>query len=380
MTVNGNYYQNGGVIHAETGTIDVGDGFVQKGDMYGDTGTIHVGGDYHQQKGTLEIGNSTFTVDGDYTLAEIQNNEDGSVTYNVGNGSLKMQDDEGHFTVGGDFCTRSNSNAAGNVLTAGTLELKGNFTQLKGYYTNNFKARDHHITMLTGDETQTISFENPSNSKFNQLQIRKDRFKNGDFVFENTPIPANQLVLLYDNLSFLNTESALTGQVVTVAGQAANGTAPYTYAFYARLAGDTEWYVIKGDFDDVVYATFVPTAVGTYEVKSVAKDDDGTMMEKIMTINVQKGEGKKAGWEKDGSQWKYYGEFGAYCVNQWKVIKGKTYHFDASGYMQTGWYKEGNVYYYLKADGSMAVNEWVENGKYYLDNNGHWGKDAVAKA
>ena len=39
--------------------------------------------------------------------------------------------------------------------------------------------------------------------------------------------------------------------------------------------------------------------------------------------------------------------------------------------MQTGWYEEGYYIYYLKADGKMAANEWVENGKYYIDANGH---------
>ena len=40
--------------------------------------------------------------------------------------------------------------------------------------------------------------------------------------------------------------------------------------------------------------------------------------------------------------------------------------------MQTGWLRIGNTWYYLKSNGAMASNEWVENGKYYVDSNGHW--------
>lgn len=78
------------------------------------------------------------------------------------------------------------------------------------------------------------------------------------------------------------------------------------------------------------------------------------------------------GWKKDGKGWWYQNADGSYPKNQWKQIAGSWYHFDAKGYMQTGWYEEGYYIYYLKADGKMAANEWVENGKYYIDANGHW--------
>lgn len=78
------------------------------------------------------------------------------------------------------------------------------------------------------------------------------------------------------------------------------------------------------------------------------------------------------GWKKDGKGWWYQNADGSYPKNQWKKIAGSWYHFDAKGYMQTGWYREGSNVYYLKADGRMAANEWVENGKYYIDANGHW--------
>ena len=56
----------------------------------------------------------------------------------------------------------------------------------------------------------------------------------------------------------------------------------------------------------------------------------------------------------------------------WQKINSKWYYLNTSGEMQTGWLRIGNTWYYLKSDGAMASNEWVENGKYYVDSNGHW--------
>lgn len=61
-----------------------------------------------------------------------------------------------------------------------------------------------------------------------------------------------------------------------------------------------------------------------------------------------------------------------YMQTGWQKISGQWYYFNTSGAMQTGWYKEGSVYYYLKSDGAMAADEWVDEGKYYIDSNGHW--------
>ena len=90
--------------------------------------------------------------------------------------------------------------------------------------------------------------------------------------------------------------------------------------------------------------------------------------EKEITTYAQ----SEAQWIKDSAGWWYQNADGSYPSNQWQMINGSWYHFDWNGYMQTGWYREGSNVYYLKADGKMAANEWVENGKYYIDANGHW--------
>ena len=63
-------------------------------------------------------------------------------------------------------------------------------------------------------------------------------------------------------------------------------------------------------------------------------------------------EEKKQGWKKENNVWYYYNEDGSLARNKWA----------------------GN--YWLGSDGKMATNAWVDNGRYYVDANGAWVKDA----
>ena len=79
----------------------------------------------------------------------------------------------------------------------------------------------------------------------------------------------------------------------------------------------------------------------------------------------------QTGWQKINSKWYYLNTSGKMQTG-WQKINSKWYYLKPSGEMQTGWLRIGNTWYYLKSDGAMASNEWVENGKYYVDSNGHW--------
>ena len=131
---------------------------------------------------------------------------------------------------------------------------------------------------------------------------------------------------------------------------------------------------------------------------------------------------KKQGWVKEGNTW-YYFENGTIARNKWI---GSTYWVGADGKMATsswvdngryyvgpngawvkdakkpvekkqGWVKEGNTWYYFEngtvarnkwigstywvgADGKMVTSSWVDNGRYYVDANGAWVKDAKKPA
>ena len=131
---------------------------------------------------------------------------------------------------------------------------------------------------------------------------------------------------------------------------------------------------------------------------------------------------KKQGWVKEGNTWYFYhqGQItkNAWVGNYWLGSDGKMatsswvdngrYYVDANGAWvkdakkpeapkpvekKQGWKKENNVWYYynedgtlarnkwagnywLGSDGKMATNAWVDNGRYYVDANGAWVKDA----
>ena len=106
---------------------------------------------------------------------------------------------------------------------------------------------------------------------------------------------------------------------------------------------------------------------------------------------LQEQENRKNGfWIQSGNRWWYSHQDGSYTINDFEVINGQTYYFDANGYMVTGWQKinDKDYYfnesgamvtdawvgnYYLQEDGSMATNTWI--GNYYVDFNGLWTPD-----
>ena len=137
--------------------------------------------------------------------------------------------------------------------------------------------------------------------------------------------------------------------------------------------------------------------------------------------DAKRPEVEKNGWVKEGSTW-YYLENGALARNKWvgnywlgadgkmatsSWVDNDRYYVDANGAwvkdaqkqeaaksveQRQGWVKEGSTWYYyengalarnkwignywLGADGKMATNAWVDNGRYYVDTNGAWVKDA----
>jgi hypothetical protein len=82
-----------------------------------------------------------------------------------------MDNNDDLVKVRGDFVTRSNTCHNSN-LTAGTLEIGGDFIQETASITN-FKPTGTHTVVLNGTKLQTVSFTNPGedNSRFNNLKI-----------------------------------------------------------------------------------------------------------------------------------------------------------------------------------------------------------------
>ena len=84
---------------------------------------------------------------------------------------------------------------------------------------------------------------------------------------------------------------------------------------------------------------------------------------------------KVAKWQISNGRWWYSHADGSYTTNDWENIDGEWYYFDGSGYMASScWIGV----YYVKENGKMAHSEWVDNGRYYVDENGVWVQGVAA--
>ena len=71
---------------------------------------------------------------------------------------------------------------------------------------------------------------------------------------------------------------------------------------------------------------------------------------------LQEQENKKNGfWIQSGNRWWYSHQDGSYTINDFEMINGQTYYFDANGYMVTGWQKINDKDYYFNESGAMVT-------------------------
>ena len=68
-----------------------------------------------------------------------------------------MINDIDHVLVYGDFYFQS-SNQHKELLTAGELEIKGDFRQIEGV-SHNFNPSGSHTVVFSGNEKQTVNFD-----------------------------------------------------------------------------------------------------------------------------------------------------------------------------------------------------------------------------
>ena len=139
-------------------------------DFYIDAGIFDVNGKNVEISGNTQINNGTLYLNGGHF------NNGGNFSLSSEDSSshtfLKMQNSQDYLIVGGDFFTNAYDSHDG-YLTNGTIEVKGNFKQIStAYYGNraNFYASDNHRIIFSGNDTQTIYFGNPANSKFSILE------------------------------------------------------------------------------------------------------------------------------------------------------------------------------------------------------------------
>ena len=163
-------------------------------------GYFIINGNLLQPSGQMYIDGGTLEVNGDY---RIQSYEKNSVTdemeYTNSSGYLNMSKANDFVKINGSFYTQSICGETDriysqprNLLSAGTMEISGDFKQITGvdagnYYaktSNNFACKDTHTVILNGNNIQTVHFDN-TNSYFNNLKLIKDKEKGYIFDQDN---------------------------------------------------------------------------------------------------------------------------------------------------------------------------------------------------
>ena len=133
----------------------------------------------------IKINGGSLTVGGDYNVGYNIWEEQPELLSDSGS-VLEMTNDSDYVYVGGNFTTYSVADHTG-YLTAGTIEVKGDFTQgaAEGH-PMNFAASGTHNTVLSGDTVQTVTFNDPETSSFNILKLTNPI--DAGYIFNTTPV------------------------------------------------------------------------------------------------------------------------------------------------------------------------------------------------
>ncbi|TYQ15954.1 UNVERIFIED_CONTAM: List-Bact-rpt repeat protein [Acetivibrio alkalicellulosi] len=187
LLIDGKIIVNGGTLNLNGSklTLEGKDLIINGGTINLNKGKLEVEGDLIQGRGTVNINGGELEVEGDYIIGDEDNNV---------NGILRMTNEMDRVWIGGSFITYSISSHSGS-LTAGTMEIKGDFIQGRNniYSTNwNFIASGTHKVILSGEDEQTVSFQSPGTSTFNILEIKN---KSEEGIKFESALPVRDIIL-----------------------------------------------------------------------------------------------------------------------------------------------------------------------------------------
>ena len=303
--------------------------------------------------GTVDLNGHKLTVNGDLT---------------VSNGILKMTNLYDKVIVNGNFTTKSSSSHTGE-LTDGTMEIKGNFNQIKNDTVDsyrNFNCSKNHRVIFNGTGKQVIHFDSTSsgfaNVSFKNSSIEFNSDIRGWTLQEDTVID-NDTKLNLDNTLDLN------GHKLTVKGSLQQGGGTINInGGTLEVQGD---YIITSGYLEMTNAKDKVIVGGNFTTKSISnhtgKLTDGTMEIKGNFNQIIS----------DG-----YSDTNFNCSNNHRVIfngTGKqTIHFDStySGFANVS-LKNSNIEFdnnirgWILQEDTVIDNDTELNLSSTLDLNGH---------
>lgn len=197
--------------------------------------TLTVTGHLIHSGGKLRIHGGALIVQGDYRLQSTCTTTQSG--YCQSSGSLEMTQAADRLTVQRNFVIESdNRNSA---LSAGTLEIQGNFVQfapVEGDSRYNFSASGEHMTILSGNSAQSVFFTSggTDGAHFAQLVLRNASTDGISFispVVALTSFAANSSRFALSNPA----QSSLPGYSTAASGPTLNIVGPTAVASGGRL-------------------------------------------------------------------------------------------------------------------------------------------------
>lgn len=155
--------------------------------------TLTVLGDVVQMGGEVKINGGTLHVNGDY---RIQGETDSLTGENMASaGTLTMIKDEDLVTVSGNFIMDSSVDHEGK-LSAGTMELHGDFVVYNTKSNKNFYATKEHTIHMCGKESQKISFSvsDQYDSKIANLILEEKVAEDEIYCLEGVPCVVGRIM------------------------------------------------------------------------------------------------------------------------------------------------------------------------------------------
>lgn len=180
-----------------------------EGDLYLGLGTLDLNGYKLTIKGNLihsggvvDVNGGELIVQGNYRMQSLKN-----VEYGTSIASLKMTNEADIVRVLGDFITKTTVSHLG-LLTAGTLEIGGDLTQVSGGSTTSFRPSETHTVILNGNKKQTVTIAN-SNTDYSRINNLK--------ITNTSSSGVNFATAVYVSGKLYNTETNLSGYWIVLA-------------------------------------------------------------------------------------------------------------------------------------------------------------------
>ena len=155
-----------------------GDLFLSRGSLDLNGHKLTITGNLVHSGGTVLVNGGELEVQSDYRVQSLN-----GTSYTNSTGILNMTNEADAVKVFGDFVMQSTVSHK-DKLTAGTLEVDGDLTQLSGGSYYNFYTSGTHTIILNGTEKQTVSIYNNSKdySRINNLKIANTSADGVDFA------------------------------------------------------------------------------------------------------------------------------------------------------------------------------------------------------